>query len=173
MPVAVKPARIAGGLRAENFQRAIFRQCERPCWSGMARTGAICRGAQPGIRIASGFRRSCCSRRGSRRCWSTIGVFLQRFRRCRRWPGKRGGGAGLVERPGLLPPGAHAAPRGEAGGRGVSGRDAAHCRGPARFAGRRRVHVGGGSEHRIWRAGCRGGRQRGARAGAGRRLVGC
>ena len=48
-----------------------------------------------------------------------------------------------------------------------------HGRRLARAAGRGRVHGGGGGEHRIWRAGGRGGWQRGACAGAGGGVVRC
>ena len=46
---------------------------------------AICRGGRVEIRTASGYRKSCCSRRAWLRSWSTIVNFCCAFRRSRSW----------------------------------------------------------------------------------------
>ena len=63
----------------ERVPRMKFERCAPLCWRGMERTSATCHGVPPAIHIASGFRRSCCSRRGWRRCWSITGCFLAAF----------------------------------------------------------------------------------------------
>ena len=56
-------------MRCANDRRQNF---AGGCSRGTTGTGAICPGAQTAIPTASGFRRSCCSRRGSRRSSRTI-----------------------------------------------------------------------------------------------------
>ena len=74
------------------------------------------------------------------------------------------GGAGAVERPGLLSARAHAAQGGAVCGRAFRGQSAGARGATARSARHRRLHGGGDCQHRSRRAGSGCGRQRGARA---------
>ena len=121
--------------------------------------------AEPPIPTRSGFLRSCCSRRAWLWSWSAIRRFMARFPTLVSLALAAGaGGAGAVERPGLLPPRAHAAQGGAVCGRASRGnlpggpKNCAHLPGIGAYTAAAIASIAHGERG----GGC--GRQRGARA---------
>ena len=118
---------------------------------------ASCRGAASTIRTRRGFRRSCCSRRGWRRCMERYVEFLQRFPTLQALAAAEERDVlDAVERAGLLPARADAASGGAVCGAGAGwgaavdgGRAAARCPGWATIR-RRRLRVSRSAKALRW-----------------------
>ena len=137
------------------------------CWAGMTKTAATCLGGETLIPIECGFPRSCCNKRGLRRC-STITLGSSRdFRPCEALAAAREpsvlavwSGLGYYHRARRMHQAAKVIARERKG-------DFPRTRGRvAGAAGDWTLHRCGHREHRLWRGGCRRGWQRRARARA-------